>query len=149
MADDEKLAYVEDLEGKPKEDPATATAELPASSQASSVVDDAAPSSPSKEKEETKTSKSATSTSTTTGKRQRNIMDMFPKKDGPVVKKTRLASGTAATTDGAGSSTGARAVNTGTTLNSIPFSKSEYEGSLDEEESRLLKLECDTMGLSW
>ncbi|KAI0711958.1 uracil-DNA glycosylase [Cerioporus squamosus] len=35
------------------------------------------------------------------------------------------------------------------TLNSIPFSMSEYKNSMTEEQRRLLELECETMGKSW
>jgi len=34
-------------------------------------------------------------------------------------------------------------------LNSIPFSLSEYIDSLTDDQKRLLKLECETMGKSW
>ncbi|KAH9983086.1 uracil-DNA glycosylase [Russula compacta] len=34
-------------------------------------------------------------------------------------------------------------------LNSIPFSLAEYVASLTEDQKRLLKLECETMGRSW
>ena len=34
-------------------------------------------------------------------------------------------------------------------LNSIPFSLSAFQASLSEEELSLLRLECETLGLSW
>ncbi|KIK62539.1 hypothetical protein GYMLUDRAFT_41999 [Collybiopsis luxurians FD-317 M1] len=36
-----------------------------------------------------------------------------------------------------------------TKLNSIPFSMKEFQESLDEEQARLLRLECEVMGKSW
>jgi len=52
-------------------------------------------------------------------------------------------SGTAQSSSGAGGSDGQQP------LNSIPFSLSEYVASLTEDQKRLLKLECETMGKSW
>lgn len=83
-------------------------------------------------------------------KRQRTLMDMFPSKSvesgaggsQPAAKKLRL--------DKAGSSSSLM-VTSGTprTLNSIPFSPSEFVASLSEDEKRLLALECESMGKSW
>jgi uracil-DNA glycosylase len=70
-------------------------------------------------------------------KRQRTLEGMF---GGAATKKPKLERPAAA----AGSK---RAP--GTTLNSIPFSMSEFEASLSDEEKELLQLECATIGKSW
>jgi uracil-DNA glycosylase len=71
---------------------------------------------------------SKTTATTTSLKRQRTLVDMFI----PSAKKSKL-----------GQSSGSQ------TLNSIPFSLSEYINSLTEEEQSLLGLECECMGKSW
>jgi uracil-DNA glycosylase len=73
-------------------------------------------------------------------KRQRTLEGMF---GAAATKKPKLERPAAA----AGSSIAKRAP--GTTLNSIPFSMSEFEASLSDEEKELLSLECATIGKSW
>ena len=100
-------------------------------------------------------------TPSTNGKRQRTLFDMFgstsgegseaPSKKPKVAataasssrKKPSASSATEAQFPAGGSSSGQQA------LNSIPFSLSEYTTSLTEDQKRLLKLECETMGKSW
>jgi uracil-DNA glycosylase len=93
------------------------------------------------------------------GKRQRTLFDMLGSSSAPSQapsKKPKLAAaaasgprnklstlGTAQSSSGAGGSDGQQP------LNSIPFSLSEYVASLTEDQKRLLKLECETMGKSW
>ncbi|KAF6757200.1 uracil-DNA glycosylase-like protein [Ephemerocybe angulata] len=54
---------------------------------------------------------------------------------------------------GSGASRPTTAIPTATSqrpkLNSIPFSKNAFQTSLTDEEKNLLKLECDTLALSW
>jgi len=94
-------------------------------------------------------------------KRQRTLMDMFSNSSsssnsaelGSKKLKTGATSGTSirvSSSSGSFNRTGAAAVNFGLQpLNSIPFSLSEYQESLTDDQKRLLKLECDTMGKSW
>lgn len=83
-------------------------------------------------------------------KRQLTLMDMVagPRKDENTAKRAKIA------TDGASAirakvpapakmSFGLQK------LNSVPFSMAEYQESLSEEQRRLLKLECEVLGLSW
>jgi uracil-DNA glycosylase len=96
------------------------------------------------------------STSTTNGKRQRTLFDMFGSapsqgSNTPSKKPKLTASGSSGNdklsavtvTSSSGGSSGLQP------LNSIPFSSSEYVGSLTGDQKRLLKLECETMGKSW
>ena len=93
------------------------------------------------------------SPSTTTGKRQRTLFDMLGsgpgQSTGSTSKKPKLTapgSGdkpTVSETQSSGGSPSQQA------LNSIPFSLGEYMESLTEDQKRLLKLECETMGKSW
>ncbi|SRR6266702_55335 len=93
------------------------------------------------------------STTTTTGKRQRTLLDMLgsgpSQTTGTTSKKPKLtapSSGDKPTVIGSQSSGG----NPGhQALNSIPFSLSEFIDSLTDDQKRLLKLECETMGKSW
>ncbi|KAI9512991.1 uracil-DNA glycosylase-like protein [Russula earlei] len=92
---------------------------------------------------------------TANGKRQRTLFDVLgsapsqgsdkpskkPKLAGSGSGKTPAAAGTQSF--GVGGSAGLQA------LNSIPFSSTEYTASLNEDQKRLLKLECETMGKSW
>ena len=98
--------------------------------------------------------KPAPSTSTTNGKRQRTLFDMLgsaPSQGSDTRSKkpklTASSSGndklSAAGTQSSGQSPGLQS------LNSIPFSSTEYVGSLTADQKRLLKLECETMGKSW
>jgi uracil-DNA glycosylase len=83
-------------------------------------------------------------------KRQRTLMDMFTSTSGsgttqPSAKKIRLEK------SGSSSSVSepSRSQVSSRTLNSIPFSPSEFLESLSEDEKRLLALEVATMGKSW
>jgi len=97
--------------------------------------------------------KLAPSTSTANGKRQRTLFDMLgsaPSQGSSTPsKKPRLtASGLSgddklSAVNSSGGSSGLQS------LNSIPFSSSEYTDSLTGDQKRLLKLECETMGKSW
>ncbi|KAH9178416.1 uracil-DNA glycosylase-like protein [Lactarius sanguifluus] len=93
------------------------------------------------------------SPSATTGKRQRTLLDMFgsgpSQSTGTTSKKpklTALGSGDKPTVIGTQSSGGSPNLQA---LNSIPFSLNEYIDSLTDDQKRLLKLECETMGKSW
>ncbi|KIL64249.1 hypothetical protein M378DRAFT_163494 [Amanita muscaria Koide BX008] len=82
-----------------------------------------------------------TTTEVKSVKRQRTLVDMLSgsqekkiTESEPSAKKVKMSiQGTASLTK----------------LHSIPFSVSEYQESLAEEEKRLLQLECDTMEESW
>ena len=93
--------------------------------------------------------KEATST---TGKRQRTLFDMLGSTPGQGsekknAKKPKLAaSGSSDKPSVAESSRGSAGLQS---LNSIPFSLSDYVDSLTEDQKKLLKLECETMGKSW
>lgn len=93
------------------------------------------------------------SPSTATGKRQRTLFDMLGsgpgQSTGSTSKKPKLTapgSGDKPTVNGTPSSGGSPSQQA---LNSIPFSLNEYIDSLTEDQKRLLKLECETMGKSW
>lgn len=95
----------------------------------------------------------ATPPSTVTGKRQRTLFDMLgsapTQNTGTTSKKPKLTArgaGDKRTVVGVQSSAGS---NDQQALNSIPFSLSEYIDSLTDDQKRLLKLECETMGKSW
>jgi uracil-DNA glycosylase len=85
-------------------------------------------------------------------KRQRTIDDMFfgGKKGAGPSKKPKM-SGTESNGTSANTRIIASAPKTSglLKLNSIPFSSSEFIDSLDEEQKRLLQLECEIMGKSW
>lgn len=99
--------------------------------------------------------KLAPSTSTTNGKRQRTLFDMLGsasnKGSNTPSKKPKLtASGSESASNDKLSPVSSSGGSSGTqTLNSIPFSSSEYIDSLTGDQKRLLKLECETMGKSW
>jgi len=120
---------------------------------ASSVHDD---------EENAKPNLAPSTTSTVNGKRQRTLFDMLGSKPGQgsetsqasnkKPKLTAPASGKRPTTAaGAQSSAGGSSSAAGglQALNSIPFSSTEYTASLNEDQKRLLKLECETIGKSW
>ena len=93
------------------------------------------------------------SAGTTTGKRQRTLLDMLGsgpgQSTGTTSKKPKLTvpgpsdKPTVSRTQTSGGSPSQQP------LNSIPFSLSQYIDSLTEDQKRLLKLECETMGKSW
>lgn len=143
------LVYLEDLEKPSSQATAASTNdEKPSVIAASSDHDENAKAKP-------------TPSTTSNGKRQRTLFDMFgstpsqgseaPSKKPKVAataasssrSKPSAASATAAQFPAGGSSSDQQA------LNSIPFSSSEYATSLTEDQKRLLKLECETMGKSW
>jgi uracil-DNA glycosylase len=91
--------------------------------------------------------------STTTGKRQRTLLDMLGsgpgQSTGTTSKKPKLTapgSGDKPTVNGTQTSGGSPSQQA---LNSIPLNLSEFIDSLTEDQKRLLKLECETMGKSW
>jgi len=146
MPSESHVVYLEDLE-PPSSSQATAASrdEKPTTITASSDHD-----------EDAKPKPTPLTTSTSSGKRQRTLFDMLgsdPSKGSETPsKKPKLA---------AASGSRVKPSTTGTTqsfpggsagqqpLNSIPFSLTEYVASLTEDQKRLLKLECETMGMSW
>jgi uracil-DNA glycosylase len=131
----------------------------PPSSQASVVSKDekvsiAASSDPGPDRDESTKPKLAPSTSTN-GKRQRTLFDMLgsaPSQGSNTPSKKPKFTASASSPAGndklsavssSGGSSGLQ------TLNSIPFSSSEYADSLTGDQKRLLNLECVTMGKSW
>lgn len=89
---------------------------------------------------------------TSSNKRQRTLESMF----GGSTKKAKLD--TLGPTKDEGKDTGSKRPTipmkskptaNGQSLNSIPFSQSEFESSLSTEEKDLLRLELETMGKSW
>ena len=116
------VVYLEDLEK-----PATASKEnVVAVKTTTTAITDDEPTTTQK------TSVKATKTATGATKRQRSLMDMF-------------------SSPSAGSSTKTSKVAKTDTpaLNAIPFSMSEYQSGMKDEEKNLLALECETMGKSW
>jgi uracil-DNA glycosylase len=96
------------------------------------------------------TTSSQTSTVAVSNKRQRTLMDMFsgsqPKAtSAPSAKKLKLSVSEPAL-PGKRSMTSA---SQSQRLNAIPFSSSQFQESLSEEQRRLLALECAYMGKSW
>ncbi|KAI0249155.1 uracil-DNA glycosylase-like protein [Lactifluus subvellereus] len=137
-----RIMYLEDLEQPSSQATVTSTDEKP-SIDASSDHD------------ETAKPKPAPSTGATTGKRQRTLFDMLGSTPSQGsgnnnTKKPRLA---ASSSSDKSSVVGKQQSSGGSgglqSLNSIPFSSSEYVASLTEDQKRLLKLECETMGKSW
>jgi uracil-DNA glycosylase len=83
-------------------------------------------------------------------KRQRTLHDMFSGGASKKPKTVATSSSKAAASSAATTSTAVARPKAGAiTLNSIPFSLSGYLQSLSEEQKELLKLECDTINLSW
>jgi len=83
-------------------------------------------------------------------KRQRTIEDMFfgPKKTIGIPKRAKLSHSDGVSTSikiavAAPKPSGLQK------LNAIPFSLSEFQDSLNEEQKRLLQLECGSLGRSW
>lgn len=141
---EKRVVYMEDLESP--------------SSQATVVSKDEKPhivASSDPDRDESAKPKPAPSTSTTNGKRQRTLFDMLgstPSRgsDTPSSKKPKLTASSSG--NDKLSSSGAQSSGRSSdpqSLNSIPFSLSEYIDSLTEDQKRLLKLECETMGRSW
>jgi len=91
--------------------------------------------------------KTVAATATTSGKRQRTIQDMLggsstSEGSKPVAKKAKLSTSTTAS---ASSASASHLV----PLNKIPFSLTQFQESLTEEQADLLRLECEVMGKSW
>ena len=108
------------------------------------------------DREESTKPKLASSTSTANGKRQRTLFDMLgsapsqgsnaPSKKPKLTASASGSSGNDKVSAAVSSSGGSSGLKT---LNSIPFSSSEYIDSLTGDQKRLLNLECETMGKSW
>jgi uracil-DNA glycosylase len=141
------LVYLEDLEQPSSQAAAASTnEEKPSAIAASSDNDENAKTKP---------------TPTSNGKRQRTLLDMFGSTpgQGPEApsKKPKVAAAAASSArhkPSATSATGAQfppgeSSSGQQALNSIPFSLTEYTTSFTEDQKRLLKLECETMGKSW
>jgi len=85
-------------------------------------------------------------------KRQLNLTDMFSVT--PSTKRQRTTStgavSSASSPGGFSVPSGPpRLINGLRPFNSIPFNMETYQSSLSEEEKKLLKLECKTMGRTW
>jgi uracil-DNA glycosylase len=133
------IVYLEDLE--------------PPTSQATVASTDEKSVAASSDRDENAKPNPALSTSSTTGKRQRTLFDMLGSTPGQSsekkTKKPKLAASGSSdknTVVGTQQSSGGSGLQS---LNSIPFSLNEYVASLTEDQKRLLKLECETMGKSW
>jgi uracil-DNA glycosylase len=138
---------MEDLES-PSSQATVASKDEKLTTIASSQVD------PDRDESTNKKPKPVPSTSTTNGKRQRTLFDMLGSAPSQASdtrsKKPKLTASSsgndkpsAAGTQPSGQSPGLQS------LNSIPFSSTEYVASLTADQKRLLKLECETMGKSW
>ncbi|RXW24278.1 hypothetical protein EST38_g1550 [Candolleomyces aberdarensis] len=84
----------------------------------------------------------ASQSSVTTEKKTRKIETFFSSQ--PSQKKLRAESGA-----GVPASSSNASLTTLPKLNSIPFSLTNFQKSLSDEEKGLLQLECETLGLSW
>jgi uracil-DNA glycosylase len=103
--------------------------------------------------------KATGSSSTTAVKRQASLVEMFggdtkksaEDKDERPVKKLKSSSekNMFSTLSTSSTNTSQSAGETLKRLNSIPFSLSQFQASLSEENKELLRLECEVMGLSW
>ncbi|TFY55222.1 hypothetical protein EVG20_g9399 [Dentipellis fragilis] len=142
MDAERRVVYLEDLE-PPKAKPVGAEKE-PA---------DASPSASQESNSTTKAKPAVTAV-----KRQRTLMEMFSPNAAsaePSSKKQKLVkSGSSSSVLAVAGKTAAGSSASATTLglqplNAIPFSMSAYQESLTEDQRRLLKLECESMGKSW
>lgn len=113
------VVYLEDLEGPINAAKENVKRDASQPSKASPAKSDAS---------ERKTQTGAT-------KRQMTLKDMLPSGSTtpktPVAKKARTA------------------LSANPSLNSIPFSLSDFQSTFSDEEKKLLALECQTMGKSW
>lgn len=125
MTGERRVVYLEDLE-KPAAVKENVAVTEKTSSQTSVVETEV--------KNGKKSSKGTETKSLAGTKRQRSLMDMFSST--PSSTPSPSTSSKVAKTDKP-------------TLNSIPFSLSEYQKNFSEEEKLLLELECETMGRSW
>ena len=89
------------------------------------------------ESDGTKTTEKKTATGAT--KRQKSLMDMFSK----------VPSNASSSTSSAPAAKRAKTLSANPSLNSIPFSLTEFQNTFSDEEKKLLALECETMGMSW
>jgi uracil-DNA glycosylase len=140
MPDNEGVAYYEDLE-PPSSQQSTKSTETTAS------VKTATPNASQDAKKGVSVKTAATKAEPTTStKRQRTLDTMF----GGTAKKAKLErAGASSSSASAPAVTPSKPKAPGTTLNSIPFSMSEFEESLSDDEKELLALECKTLGKSW
>ena len=140
-----RVVYLEDLEAPSSQATATSKDEkLP-------IV-----ASPDPDRDESPKPKQAPSTNASNGKRQRTLFDMFgsapTRSEGSDTssKKPKLTASGSSTNNKLSAVNSSGGSNSGLqSLNSIPFSMSEYTDSLTGDQRRLLKLECDSMGKSW
>ena len=140
MSPTERAVYLEDLEG-PKQVKEAATG---VSKNASEVQHtDGATSSKS---EANVVGGERKATATTAVKRQRNLMDMF---SGSAPSGVRAAKRLKVAATSTTATSTASALSSQPSLNSIPFSMSELEAAMSDEERKLLALECETLGKSW
>ena len=127
--------YLEDLEGPAKTSQEkvapTAVRDLTAAAATTATATDNAEATAKSPAGETKTDTGAT-------KRQRSLMEMFSK-----------APSAASTSSSPAAKRPRKTLSASPSLNSIPFSLSEYQSSFSDEEKKLLALECETMGKSW
>jgi len=88
----------------------------------------------------------------TAKKRQLNLTDMFSVTPGTKRQRT-TSTGTASSASSPGGTSvpsgPPRLINGLRPFNSIPLNMDTYQSSLSEEEKKLLKLECETMGRTW
>ena len=142
MSDSGRVVYLEDLEAPTKEEATGGGKETKSSTAAVATATVVATKNASEKKETTKTAV----------KRQRTLMDMFSSGSSsggtlPNAKKIKLdKSGSSTSITDNSKASGNVAPRT---LNSIPFSPSEFVASLSDEEKRLLALEVESMGKSW
>jgi uracil-DNA glycosylase len=138
-----RVVYLEDLESPSSQATVASKDEKP------SIVASSDP-----DRDESAKPKPSPSASNTNGKRQRTLLDMFGSapsqgSDTPSKKpKFTVSSSGNDKLSSAGTQSSGRSSDP-QSLNSIPFSLSEYIASLTGDQQKLLKLECETMGKSW
>ncbi|KAF8824886.1 hypothetical protein HHX47_DHR7000181 [Lentinula edodes] len=81
-------------------------------------------------------------------KRQRTLVDMFSTSNSQPNSK-RLKTSVSSSVESSSPSRSSASVFGIQKLNSIPFSLKAFQDSLNEEQARLLRLECAVMGKSW
>ncbi|KAJ3990150.1 uracil-DNA glycosylase-like protein [Lentinula detonsa] len=131
MSAAEEVVYFEDIESSSR-------------SNAASRVDSAVVT-----KTEGASSQANASKTTVTGvKRQLTLADMFSTPSTQPSSKRLKASASSSSLNSSPSRSNATVFGI-QKLNSIPFSMKAFQESLDEEQTRLLRLECDVLGKSW
>ena len=91
-------------------------------------------------------------TTKTSLKRQRTLMDMFGSSQGSQSSQSsskKVKIGVSGASVSSTRTVSTSSISTMKSLNSIPFSMTEFQQSLGEEQRNLLKLECEVMGKSW